>query len=153
MRPLLYIAILLLTVSHAPAQQPEGDVVLTDNGSTEAKESSRAFEILDSYRHLLPPHEFERGSWLIRSWTPHIGLMPQRLLGTEHHLWMETEMMPRVEIEAPRFLDYNSITLRLGSSGSSTLTISNGSAFNHMPWPNAPQGYRDARTLSFPVPR
>lgn len=153
MRPLLYIAILLLTVSHAPAQQPKGDVVLTDNGSMEAKESSRAFEILDSYRHLLPPHEFERGSWLIRSWTPHIGLMPQRLLGTEHHLWMETEMMPRVEIEAPRFLDYNSITLRLGSSGSSTLTISNGSAFNHMPWPNAPQGYRDARTLSFPVPR
>lgn len=153
MRILLHIVALLCFAFHASAQQPEGDVVLTDNDSAKTEEGSHAFEILESYRHLLPPHEFDRGSWLIRSWTPHIGLVPQRLWGTEHHLWMSTEMMPRVKIKAPRFLDYNSVTLRIGTNGSSAITISNGSAFNHMPWPNAPQGYRDARTLSFPLPR
>lgn len=146
MRAILSIAALLVVVFGASAQEPEA-------GDVRIESDSAVMDILDSYRHILPPRKFDRGSWYIRSWTPHVGLMPQRLLGTEYHLWAETQMMPRVEVKAPRFLDYNSVTLRLGSSSSSTITISNGSAYNHMPWPNSPQAYRDARTLSFPLPR
>ena len=66
---------------------------------------------------------------------------------------MKSEMMKRVNINPPKFLDYNSITLRIGG-GNSSLTISNGSAYNYNNlYPNLNAAYRDARTLSFPVPR
>lgn len=145
MRTLFCILPLLMVALTVSAQQPEGDVVPIADDST-------AMSILDSYRHLLPPHEFDRGSWRIRTWHPKYGVRSLRLPDAERVLWMESDMMPRVKVAAPKFVDYNSITLRFGSDGSS-LTISNGSAYNYMPWPHAPQGYRDARTLSFPVPR
>lgn len=145
MRTLFGILSLLMVALTVSAQQPEGDVVSIAGDST-------TMSILDRYRHILPPHEFDRGSWRIRTWHPKYGVRSLRLPEAEHVLWEKSDMMPRVRGAVPKFVDYNSITLRIGSHGSS-LTISNGSAYNYMPWPNAPQGYRDARTLSFPVPR
>lgn len=145
MRRLICISALLMVALTSSAQRPEGDVVPIGGDST-------AMSILDSYRHLLPPHEFDSGSWRIRTWHPERGVKSLRLPDVDRVLWMESDMMPRVKVAVPKFVDYNSVTLRFGGA-STTITISNGSAYNHMPWRNAPQGYRDARTLSFPVPR
>ncbi|MBQ8493665.1 MAG: hypothetical protein IJ464_05235 [Alistipes sp.] len=145
MRTIWCIMALLCIASVTSAQQPEGESVRIESDSA-------AMVVLDSYKHLLPPHEFDRGTWLIRTWHPARGAKFAPIPDVEHSLWLESEMMPRVRVKVPRFVDYNSITLRVGAVRS-TLTITNGSAYNYMPWPNSPQGYRDARTLSFPVPR
>ena len=144
MKYMLAVISLLVGVSLS-AQSPEGYV---DVGSDEA-----VIGILADYNDRYIHQPIGPESWLIRAWHPNRGLMPNRLPGTNHTLWMESEMRPSLRVSPPIFTDYNSVTLRLGSSGAATITISNGSAYNHMPWPNSPAGYRDARTLSFPVPR
>lgn len=130
----------------ASAQSVEEEYHVGDDGR------NHALAILNNYKDMLPLYHLSDAHSPIESWRPTIGLMPQRLPGTNHLLWMKTEMQKRVNIEPPKFLDYNSITLRIGQ-GRSSVTISNGSAYNHMPWPGSPAAYRDARTLSFPVPR
>lgn len=159
---LLFVAF-TASAEHPDAEHPDAELPDTEHPDAERPDAehrdavrsegdSTAMSILDSYRHLLPPHEFDRGSWRIRTWHPKHGVMPLRLPDARRVLFFESDMSPRVKVAVPRFVDYGSITLRFGDGGSS-LTISNGSAYNYMPWPHAPQGYRDARTLSFPVPR
>lgn len=126
------------------AQQPDGDIVL--GGDVD----STAISILERYGELYP--ELEQ-SMLIRSWRPRAMVAIMLPIGSGDHLWEQSAVAPSVKLIVPKFIDYNSITLRLGNNGSTTLTISNGSAYNFMPWPNYPGAYRDARTLSFPVPR
>lgn len=145
MRTLISIFTFLMVAMTSSAQLPEGDVVPIGGDSA-------AMSILESYRHLLPPNQFDRGSWRIRTWHPQRGVRFLPLPDADNLLWMESDMMPRVKVAVPKFVDYNSVTLRFGGS-TTTITISNGSAYNNMPWPNSPIGYRDARTLSFPVPR
>lgn len=145
MRELLSIIAMLSIALTATAQSTKEEYNVDDD-------SSHALAILNNYQDMLPLFHLSNTHSPIESWHPTIGLMPQRLPGTNHLLWMKTQMQKRVNIEPPKFLDYNSITLRIGR-GSSSVTISNGSAFNHMPWPGSPAAYRDARTLSFPVPR
>ena len=146
MRELISIFAMLSIAITSSAQSTEEEYNISDVGS------SHAMDILDGYKDMLPLFHLSDTHSPIEYWRPTIGLMPQRLPGTNHLLWIKTEMQKRVNIEPPKFLDYNSITLRLGG-GSSSITISNGSAYNHMPWPGSPAAYRDARTLSFPVPR
>lgn len=123
-----------------------------DRHSLDGPDESQALAILDSYRDIAPPHLLEDSHLPIVHWHPRGRLIPNRLPGTNHLLWMKSSMLKRVNIEPPKFLDYNSVTLRFGQSGSS-VTISNGSAYNYMVWPGSPAAYRDARTLSFPLPR
>ena len=145
------ITILFTTIAtsttYALAQGPEGHSHTIDS------EHSNAMAILDSYKDRLPMYHLDGSSYLIEHWRHTDRLLPRHLPGTNRTLWMKSEMMKRVNINPPKFLDYNSITLRIGG-GNGSLTISNGSAYNYNNlYPNINAAYRDARTLSFPVPR
>ena len=126
------------------AQQPEEHV--------DVAAEQRALLILADYGDMFLVESMAPESWLIRAWHPDMGLMPNRLIGTNHQLWMASELLPTIHVEPPRFNDYNTLVLRVGD-GSTWISISNGSAYNYMPWNNCPAAYRDARTLSFPLPR
>ena len=140
----LFTIISLFAVVSLSAQQPDEHV--------DAAAEQRALLILADYGDLFPAEPMAPESWLIRTWHPDMGLLPNRLLGTDHQLWLASEMLPTIHVEPPRFNDYNTLVLRVGD-GSTWISISNGSAYNHMPWNNYPAAYRDARTLSFPLPR
>ena len=140
----LFTIISLFSVVVLTAQRPDG-------GADIAAEQ-RALHILADYSDRFVVEPLSPESWLIRAWHPDAGLMPNRLLGTDHQLWMASEMLPTMHVSPPRFTDYNTLVLRVGD-GSARLSISNGSACNHMLWNNCPAAYRDARTLSFPLPR
>ena len=150
MRIVLHIVALLCFAFHALAQQPEGataqgGVVLTDD-----EQGSNVAAILERYYDLAP--DLER-SLMIRSWMPHQRVMLLQPLGVKEHLWEQSAIVPSIALPPPSAVDRSTLRLRVGSSESATITISNGSAFNYMPWQNYPGAYRDARTLSFPLPR
>ncbi len=142
-RILATASIMLLTASPCVAQEPEVDAKI------EAVDDN-AITILERYAELRPDLY---QSLQIRSWRPHATLFLLKPIGVEHHLWEQAAIAPSIRVSAPTFTDRNSITLRIGDQSHATITFSNGSAFNHMAWPNDPGAYRDARTLSFPIPR
>ncbi len=121
-------------------QQPEG-IVLDERDSSALAILARYDERYDSDRlrieHWMPMSKIEL-------------LYPNGIEIDEPNLLLSS---PSIKVTTPTFNDRNSVTLRLGSHGSLRVVISNGSAYNYMPWPNSPAGYRDARTLSFPLPR
>lgn len=128
----------------ASAQQPETASITLEEGD------SAAMAVLERYHLAMPELESSR---MIRSWRPHLYSPLPHLIGDKPHLWEQTATAPTINIEKPVFVDYNSVTLRLGDGGNASITISNGSAYNFMPWHNYPGAYRDARTLSFPMRR
>lgn len=144
-----YITLFILSVVAfcASAQEPEGGVEVQINTD------DPAMEVLRRYADIAPHHYLPDVDFNIRAWRPHgitFVIPPSHL---DRVLWQESATMPAVRIVVPKFTDYNSLRLNFGSSGKASITISNGSAYNYMPWNNSPIGYRDARTLSFPVPR
>lgn len=82
----------------------------------------------------------------IESWHPSGQLLP---LGLRHSI--AATMPAAIRVAPPRLPDMKKLHWK--PSENFSITISNGSAGNYMPWPNCPIGYLDARTLSFPLPR
>lgn len=143
----LLVFILSAAARCAYAQQPEGGVEVS------IASDDPAMEVLRRYADIAPHQYLPEVDFNIRAWRPHgvtFVIPPSHL---DRILWQQSATMPTVRVDVPKFTDYNSIRLNLGSSGKASITISNGSAYNFMPWNNSPMGYRDARTLSFPVPR
>lgn len=147
---ILPLSLLCATLSPVVAQQPEDDAVPHGIVLTVEEQGGDVAAILERYYDLAP--DLER-SLLIRSWRPHQRIVLLQPLGVKEHLWEQSAVVPSVELPPPSVIDMSTLRLRIGSSGSATITISNGSAFNYMPWQNYPGAYRDARTLSFPLPR
>lgn len=147
---ILPLLLLGATVSQAAVQQPENATTQSGIVLTEEEQGSRVAAILEHYYDLAP--DLER-SLLIRSWRPHQRIVLLQPLGVTEHLWEQSAVAPSVKLPPPSVIDMSTLRLRVGSSGSATITISNGSAYNYMPWQNYPGAYRDARTLSFPLPR
>lgn len=147
---ILPMLLLCATLSRVAAQQPEGDAVQPDIVLTDEEQGSGVAALLEHYYDLAP--DLER-SLLIRSWRPHQRVVLLQPLGVKGHLWEQSAVVPSVEVPPPSAIDMSTLRLRIGSSESATITISNGSAYNYMPWQNYPGAYRDARTLSFPIPR
>jgi beta-galactosidase len=73
-------------------------------------------------------------------------------LAVKVSLWEDGKQRSSVIVSVPKFKGYNRAVWRIVSD-KAALIISNGSAYNYMLWPNDPGAYRDARTLSFPLPR
>lgn len=82
----------------------------------------------------------------IESWHPSGHLLP---LGLRRSI--ASDMPAAIRVAPPRLPDMKKLHWK--PSENFSITISNGSAGNYMPWPNCPIGYLDARTLSFPLPR
>ena len=147
---ILPILLLSAAVPQAMAQQPEGATVQGGVVLADDEQGSNVAAILERYYDLAP--DLER-SLMIRSWMPHQRVMLLQPLGVKEHLWEQSAIVPSIALPPPSAVDRSTLRLRVGSSGSATITISNGSAYNYMPWQNYPGAYRDARTLSFPLPR
>ncbi len=82
----------------------------------------------------------------IESWHPSGHLLPLVLRRS-----IASDMPAAIRVAPPRLPDMKKLHWK--PSENFSITISNGSAGNYMPWPNCPIGYLDARTLSFPLPR
>lgn len=140
MRSIAYTIVALIIATPCFGQQPEV-VVLDERDSSALAILARYDERYDSDRmrieHWMPMSKIEL-------------LYPNGLDIDAPNLLMSS---PPIKVTTPTFNDRNSVTLRIGTHGSLRVVISNGSAYNYMPWPNSPIGYRDARTLSFPLPR
>lgn len=142
---LLIISMVFLTLSIS-AQQPEvPDSIKLDI-------DANVLAILDRYNDGATPNK-GADSWMIEHWHPSLTKFEVGMPGDNRGSWYRSRIVKPVKIDVPKFNDYNSITLRIGTGGGATLSISNGSAYNFMTWPNSPAAYRDARTLSFPVRR
>lgn len=141
MRRIAYTIITLLTTTTLYGQVPEGIILDARDSSAMAIIARYSSDDFDSDRHLIehwmPMSEIEK-------------LYPLKVIGETPNILTTS---PLIRVSTPTFRDYNSVKLRFGTNGSLRVVISNGSAYNYMTWPNSPAGYRDARTLSFPVPR
>ena len=127
---------LLGGVSAVGAQPPVGDrVELSEADST-------AMSVLERYAAL--PVE------AVEVWQPTMPAVRWRPIEPESGGTMLPSAVS-VQVKLPKPVDMNKLVWK--PSPSFSITISNGSAGNYMPWPNAPIGYLDARTLSFPMPR
>ncbi len=146
MKAIIIILSLLVGCYTAEAQQRE-------QAAESPTTDSLAMSILAEYEGLMPIGLFREGASRHIPLRLRMGISGMLPSDIEPHLWEQGAMQPTIVVTPPKFLDYNSVTLRLGDHSGASLTISNGSAFNHMPWPNYPGAYRDARTLSFPLPR
>lgn len=142
MRKMLLIATVLLLATPTFAQEREGVVVLDERDSS-------VMAILAEYDDA----RFASDELRILHWMPMSRIERLYPLGIDPDAPNILSATPSIRVSTPKFHDRNSITLRLGSEGHLRISITNGSAYNYMPWPNSPAGYRDARTLSFPVPR
>lgn len=140
MRSIVYTILALMVATPCFGQQPEG-IILGERDSSALAILARYDERYDSDRmrieHWMPMSKIEL-------------LYPNGIDIDVPNLLMSS---PTIKVTTPTFKDRNSVTLRIGTHGSLRVVISNGSAYNYMPWPNSPAGYRDARTLSFPLPR
>lgn len=126
----------LIFVSAAvSAQQPERATELPEADST-------AMAILDRYA--------SSSLQAVDLWQPAIAAVKWRPIGGQDDKSIPSAAMG-VRVTLPKPVDMNRIVWKPSSSFS--ITISNGSAGNCMPWPSCPIGYLDARTLSFPLPR
>lgn len=143
-----YISLLFAFIAiSAMAQQPE------DRVEVSIADDDAAMEVLRRYAEFTPDSLIPNVDFAIRAWRPHGLTFVIPPVHFDKLLWQQSAAMPMVVVSVPKFTDYNSIKLKIGGSGGASITISDGSAFNYMPWPNSPIGYRDARTLSFPLPR
>lgn len=145
LRPFIIFALLVLPFKLS-GQEPVSNVVRLDSRDT------TVMAIMEHYGPILPHHSLETPASQVMMWRPYDKL----LLGISNphrQLWMDVNQATIVRPPMPRFINFNSVSLRLGGNGGAKITISNGSAYNYMPWPGSPAGYRDARTLSFPLPR
>lgn len=142
MKKILLIATAILLVAPTFAQENRGAIVLDERDSS-------AMAILAEYDDA----RFASDELRILHWMPMSRIERLYPLGIDPETPNILSATPSIRVSTPIFRDRNSITLRLGSEGHLRISITNGSAYNYMPWPNSPAGYRDARTLSFPVPR
>ena len=145
---ILATAGIVLLTSHTCGAQEQ--VSKPEPETTIAVEDESVIALLEHYAELRPDLHH---SLQIRSWRPHTTMFLLQPMGIEPHLWDMSATAPSIRVNVPTFTDRNSITLRICDHSRATITFSNGSAFNHMAWPNDPAAYRDARTLSFPLPR
>lgn len=141
MRRIVYTVVVLIVALPCFGQQPEG-VVLDEKDSS-------AMAILARY----DDGRYDSDRLRIEHWMPMSKIERLYPLGIDGDAPNILTSAPSIKVTTPIFHDRNSVTLRIGAHGSLRVVISNGSAYNYMPWPNSPAGYRDARTLSFPVPR
>lgn len=133
----LSMAISLLFVSVAAAQSPDGAVVyLTESDSL-------AMAVLERYADVSALQSIDM-------WQPTMAEVRFAPIDTRDEPSFRPAPM-RLHVDPPKPVDMNKLVWRPSSSFS--ITVSNGSAGNSMPWPNCPIGYLDARTLSFPLPR
>ena len=141
MKRLYIILIFVLSGTLCSAQERESIVV-----------DSAAMKILAEYSGVMPIGHFHEGSTRhipLRLRMAHDAMLPH---GIYPLLWEQSKQMPHVIVQVPRFKGYDAAMWHIVKSNA-TLIISNGSAYNHMLWPNDPGAYRDARTLSFPLPK
>ena len=141
MKRLYIILIFVLSGTLCSAQERESIVV-----------DSAAMKILAEYSGVMPIGHFHEGSTRhipLRLRMAHDAMLPH---GIDPLLWEQNKQMPRVMIEVPKYRGYDAGMWRI-MIHKTQVAISNGSAYNHMLWPNDPGAYRDARTLSFPLPK
>ncbi|MBO5672122.1 MAG: hypothetical protein J6R81_03010 [Alistipes sp.] len=141
MKRLFTILAFVLNVASGFAQKPESIVV-----------DSAAMKILSEYSGVMPIGHFHGGSSRhipLRLRIAHDAMLPH---GIDPLLWEQSKQMPRVMIEVPKYRGYDAGMWRI-MIHKTQVAISNGSAYNYMLWPNDPAAYRDARTLSFPLPK
>lgn len=144
----LVVVFMLLCPASIFAQQVDSRVDVYGT-----KDDAAALEVLRQYADYVPHGSVPQVEFSIRAWRPHgitFVIPPAHL---DKLLWHKSASMPEVKVSIPEFTDYNSIRINIGRSRGASITITNGSAYNYMPWLNSPIGYRDARTLSFPTPR
>ncbi|MDE6862145.1 MAG: hypothetical protein K2J31_05335 [Alistipes sp.] len=134
---LFIFSILLSAIPFAvSAQPPAGErVELSESDST-------AMAVLE--RYAVPALQ------TVDTWRPTMPAVKWRPIG-EHDSRSMLPTSVSVRVELPRPIDMTRLVWK--PSPSFSITVSNGSAGNSMPWPNSPIGYLDARTLSFPLPR
>lgn len=138
-----YIVILILCLPmHTIAQEP--------SGAERQNRDSTVTAILDRYTSRIPDYE---STLRIRSWMTNTQMALMHAIGSTKHIWQELTEVPHTELPTLDISTYSIYTLRIGHKSRFVLTISNGSAYNNMPWTDAPQGYLNAETLSFPIPR
>lgn len=141
MKKIFTLVLLVLSIATGIAQEPD----MPDVDST-------AMRVLAEYSSVIPIRHFHGNSARhisLRLRIAHSAIAP---LGVEPKLWEESKQIPRIIIQVPKYRGYDSSVWRIRHNNAS-LVISNGSAYNYMLWPNDPGAYRDARTLSFPLPR
>ena len=147
MRTVATILALLLSVTLSSAQQVEGgDIIVVEPSDSAAMAVIARY--VDQMPQIYPHHDMMRRPLL----PPRMArrLIPQLV---EQHVWENESMRSMMRPDMLPMRNPYSVVLRIGNRGSAIIVISNGSAFNYMPWPNSPIGYRDARTLSFPLPQ
>ena len=131
----------VLVVAASSAQEPESIII-----------DSATMKILAEYSGVVPIGHFHEGSSRhipLRLRMAHDAMLPH---GVDPLLWEQSKQMPRVIVQVPKFKGYDAAMWHIVKSNAA-LIISNGSAYNYMLWPNDPGAYRDARTLSFPLPK
>lgn len=131
---MLYILLSCLSVT-ASAQSPQRQETASEADST-------AMAVLDRYASSPQP--------AVEMWQPTVAAVKFKPIGERENVPMPSAAIS-VRVVLPKPVDMNKLVWKPSSSFS--ITISNGSAGNNMPWPNCPIGYLDARTLSFPLPR
>ena len=141
MKRLFTILSFVLVVAASSAQEPESIII-----------DSATMKILAEYSGVVPTGHFHEGSSRhipLRLRMAHDAMFPH---GVDPLLWEQSKQMPRVIVQVPKFKGYDAAMWHIVKSNAA-LIISNGSAYNYMLWPNDPGAYRDARTLSFPLPK
>ena len=141
MKRLFTILSFVLVVAASSAQEPESIII-----------DSATMKILAEYSGVVPIGHFHEGSSRhipLRLRMAHDAMLPH---GIDPLLWEQSKQMPRVIVQVPKFKGYDAAMWHIVKSNAA-LIISNGSAYNYMLWPNDPGAYRDARTLSFPLPK
>lgn len=141
MKRLFTILSFVLVVAASSAQEPESIII-----------DSATMNILAEYSGVVPIGHFHEGSSRhipLRLRMAHDAMLPH---GVDPLLWEQSKQMPRVMIEVPKYRGYDAGMWRI-MIHKTQVAISNGSAYNYMLWPNDPGAYRDARTLSFPLPK
>ena len=141
MKRLFTILSFVLVVAASSAQEPESIII-----------DSATMKILAEYSGVVPIGHFHEGSSRhipLRLRMAHDAMLPH---GVDPLLWEQSKQMPRVIVQVPKFKGYDAAMWHIVKSNAA-LIISNGSAYNYMLWPNDPGAYRDARTLSFPLPK
>ena len=113
---------------------------------------SSAMRVLAEYEGVMPIGHFHEGA--SRHIPLSIRIAHDAMLrhNIDSHLWQDGKQMPSIIVSVPKFKGYDAAVWHI-MSDKVGLIISNGSAYNYMLWPNDPGAYRDARTLSFPLPR
>ena len=113
---------------------------------------SRALRVLAEYEGVMPIGYFHEGAARHIPLSIRIAHDAMQHHNIELYLWEDDKQRSSVIVSVPKFKGYNRAVWRIVSD-KAALIISNGSAYNYMLWPNDPGAYRDARTLSFPVPK